>query len=216
MKITTNIMTDLFRYLSLSQMWLIKNSSPKIIYEISMLVIQTGDILKECIEKENPTLIRKGAKKYYENINIASILSDLHRDISLQSSVIEAAVKVINTSLLLKKIIEDENEILLKNGGNVYYEGRELTFILFRDGVRKYYSFPKQLTHVLWTNSVEKQNRLKLNRQYNEDGLVYYLQASPYMWGLEPTAIQLSKKEAIFLAKQIDRVIIQEQRMTYL
>jgi hypothetical protein len=204
--IITNVTTELFRYLSSSQIWFTKNQLPSITYGIALLVIQTGNLLEECIEKEKPFLYKK-SKINYDNINIELIISNLFHDIPLQSTVNEAAVKVINTSVLLKKILEYENNILFKNGGDVSYEDRELTFILFRGGKRRYYKFPNQFTQVLWTNSKEKLERLKLNKSPDQDGLTYYLQASPYIWDLEPVAIQLSKKEALFLARQLDSVI---------
>ena len=204
--IITSIMTDLFRFLSQSQACFTKNPSSSIIYGIATMIIQTGNILKECIEKEEPSIFNKTTKKHYENINLVLIISDLSKDISLQRTVLEAAIKVINASLVLQKIIENEDNTLLKNGGDVFYEGDEMTFVLLREGKRVYYSFPGQLIQILKTDSVEKCYYLKLEGQPNEDGFTYYLQALPYIWDPKITAVQLTKEEARFLTMRIDQV----------
>lgn len=204
--IIKSIMTDLVRYLSLSQVWFTKNPLPSIIYGIGMMIIQTGDILKEAIEKKNPLILHKGENKYNVNMNPDVIIYDLYQDILLQSTVIEAAIKVINTTIKLKNIFETENMFINQNGGDIFNEGRELTFVLIRKGERKYYNFPEQLTQILWTNSKIKIHALNLEDLQDDDGFTYYLQATTYEWNPKITAIQLSKKEAVFLAKRIDEV----------
>jgi len=205
-KIIKSIMTDFFRYLSLSQIWFTKNPLPSIIYGIGTMIIQTGNILKEAIEKENPSVLHKGNPKYHVNMSPVVIIHDLYQDILLQSTVIEAATKVIFASVILNKIYENEDMSIIQDGGNVFYEGRDLTFLLFRNSKRIYYKFPEQLTQILWTNSKTKIKDLNLKDLPDEDGFIYYLQATTYEWDTKITAIQLSKKEAVVLAKRIDEV----------
>jgi hypothetical protein len=211
-----HIMTDLFRYLSLSQRWFTRTPLPSMIYGIANMIIQTGDILKECIKKDNPSFVHNVPKEQSEDINIALIISNLFHNISSQSTVGEAAIKVIDTSEILKIIIEIENNNLLKDGGDVFYEGNEMTFVLLREGKRIYYNFPGQLIQILRTNSVEKCKELKLKGPPDEDGFTYYLQALPYIWDPKITAVQLSKKEAVFLTKRNDQVNDAKYGMVYM
>jgi hypothetical protein len=202
-KIITNIVTDLYKYLSLSQKWFIKTPLRSIIYGISNMIIKTGEILKETILKFSTFKLENNPNIFNQKNQLPLIIHDLFETMSSLKTIDEVVNKVINVSELLKKIIETENKILQENGGDVFYDGNDLTYVLLRDNEQMYYSFPQQLTQILWTNSKMKLRMLNLEGLQDKDSFTYYLQASSYDWPQKIKVIPLSKKEAMFITKRI-------------
>lgn len=106
----------------------------------------------------------------------------------------------------LKKIIDDENKVLLEKGGDAFFDHDVLTIVLICNGERVYHTFPELLIEICRTNLTGTITRLSLNGQFEEDGFIYYIHAHPTDFGSAEFAIQLSKKEATFLKAKIAEV----------
>jgi hypothetical protein len=126
-------------------------------------------------------------------------------------------MNVIEYAEKLKKEIENENIILIKNGASCYFDlGGDLTICLPRHNnkgkfVREYHTFFESTTtlHMTKLNKTHKDCDwglpLILEGPADNDGYRYYIFGKPSDFMVKPYFIQLTKKEAYCLLKQISQ-----------
>lgn len=113
------------------------------------------------------------------------------------------AYMIIETADRLKALMEEENAQLQEKGADAYFEGDDLTVVLFREGKQKYYSFPECQVDIRDTDNASERIRLKLEDPADENNITYYLHSKTMDYPQIAHSIQLSKEEATVLKKQI-------------
>ena len=126
-----------------------------------------------------------------------------------KESIINIVYYIIEIGDKLKILLDKENKKILEKGGELFINDySEINIILIRNNKQEIHNFSERNVYISKTKESIICDKLKLLDKPDEDGYKYYILSQPTEYGMTTHAIQLSKKEAIYLNDKIKEIEI--------
>ena len=107
---------------------------------------------------------------------------------------------------MLEKLELERIDELQKNGPTALMDHGQLLVTLLRDGKEKLIQFGEYFVNVTWATNEETLKKFKLDGPA-DDGVTYFMQATPNKFGPKPFAVWVSKEEADILRTRIKEIM---------